>query len=509
MSSKKTKQDERAEKLFDDIVYRGHKLAPAEKRKKPSQSNRKGGGLADAERENAMAEGYFRLLRLLLPGALVKLSALKDPRKTNMCDHTMPALIAYGLIMFIAHMPSRRAANREIGGNNAHEMIKQAIPELDTMPHADTLARLLERVDADGLEACYEKAVMDFVKSRTFLGLNQGRCLIAVDGTLKFWRKYDFDERALTSHRGDKDKECHKAYVLESVLILENGMVLPLFTEFLENEEGWLEDDAKKQDCEQKAFARMAGKIAKLIGKGRVTIVVDGLYASGPVVSRCKALGWDFMITLKRGSLKTVWEEYDGLREIETGNTLQDETDEGRSQTFKWSNDIEYTYGGNNKRIYLNVVTCKEEWVEGHPRSGNKPELKTCGFAWLSSFTVTAENAAGICNNIARRRWAIENHFHVEKNQGYGYGHCFSYDWNAMRAFHSLMKFAHFINAMILGSETAYEYVTAQGARWFIRKAWSILIYRGVGRQAAERLQAGQGGKRRGCIYRDIRLRAG
>ena len=506
-SKKQQKQDKRNEKLFDDIVYRGHKAAFSEKRRNPSQSNKKGGGLADAESEDAMARDYIRLLRLLLSGALVKLSALEDPRKEGMCGHTMPTLIIYGLLMFLMNLQSRRAANRDIGGNTAHEMIKQAIPELDTMPHADTLARLLEKIDADKLESCYEDTIIGFVKSKTFLGLNPGRSLIAVDGTQKFSRRYRFDEHALAKCHGDENKGRYFVYILESVLILDNGMVLPLFTEFLENSDGELDDDAKKQDCELKAFTRLTDKIKKHIGKGRVTLVVDSLYACGPVVSRCKSFGWEYMVTLKRGSLKTVWEDFDGLRKIETKNTLQNKTDEDRLQTFNWSNGLEYTYGGNNKRLHLNIVTCKEEWTEMHPRSGNKPEPKTCGYAWLSSSAVTIDNAVSLCNDIGRKRWRIENHFHVAKHQGYGYSHCFSYNWNAMRAFHTLMKFAHFINSMILSSETTYGYTKAQGARWFIKKVWSVLINRGI--QKSEMLfQTSQGGKRRGCIYRDIRLRA-
>jgi hypothetical protein len=285
-------------------------------------------------------------------------------------------------------------------------------------------------------------------------------------------------------------------------------MVLPLFSEFLENADGELDDNTKKQDCELKAFARLTDKIKKHIGKGRVTLVVDGLYASGPAVSRCKSFGWEYMITLKRGSLKSVWEEYDGLRKIDKGNTLQDTTGNGRKQTFNWSNEIEYIYGGNNKKVSLNVVTCREEWIEKHSRSGGKPELKVSEYAWLSSTDVTAKKVISLCNDVARKRWRIENHFHVEKHQGYNYSHCFSQNWNAMKAYHSLMKFGHFINTMILRSAITYNYVVAFGARWFVKKVWDVLKCRGVGWEKAELLLTGKEGKRRGCVFREIKPRA-
>jgi hypothetical protein len=508
MNSRQKKQAKRSEEQFDDIVSGKVKVAMPKRAGKPAQANRKGGGASDLESENEMACDYVRLLRLLLPGALAKLSTLEDPRCDKKCDHTLPTLIIYGLLMFIINIPSRRAANREIGGDAVHGMIKQIIPELTTIPHADTLARLLKRIDANEIESHYEDTLIEFIKSKTFCELNPGRCLIAIDGTQKYSRKYMFDEKALVRNRGNEEKERYCVYILESVIILDNGMILPLFSEFLENADGELDDSFKKQDCELKAFARLTEKIKKHIGKGRVTLVVDGLYASGPVVSRCESFGWDYMITLKRGCLKSVWDEYGGLRKLEIGNTLKNTTELGRNQTFNWSNEIEYTYGGNNKKLRLNIVTCKEEWIEAHPRSGGKPETKVCEFAWLASPEVTARNVLGLCNDIARKRWRVENHFHVEKHQGYNYSHCFSYNWNAMKGFHSLMKFGHFINTLIHGSSITYEYIIALGARWFTKKVWDILKHRGLDPQAAEELLTIHEGKRRRCVYRAIKPKA-
>ena len=508
MTSRQKKQAKRAEAQFDDIMSGRLKVGMPEKHKKSAQANRKGGGVANAESEDEMIADYMRVLRMLLPGALAKLSKLEDPRCEKKCDHTLPTLLIYGLLMFIINIPSRRAANREIGGDAAHDMIRQVIPELTTMPHADTLARLLKRIGADGIESCYESAIIEFIKSKTFLELNPGHCLIAIDGTKKLSRKYRFDEKALVYNRGNEEKERYCVYILESVLILNNGMVLPLFTEFLENADGELDDSAKKQDCELKAFIRLADKIKKHIGKGRVTLVVDGLYASGPVVTRCNSYGWEHMITLKCGSLKSVWEEYDGLRKLDKGNALQNTTEFDRKQKFEWSNEIEYIYGGNNKKIKLNVVTCREEWSEAHPRSGGKPELKVSEYAWLSSSIITARNVTMLCNEVARKRWRIENHFHVEKNQGYNYSHCFSYNWNAMKAYHSLMKYGHFINTMILGSAITYKYVVALGARWFIKKVWDVLKHRVISWEKAELLLTNKAGKRRGCVFREIHPRA-
>ena len=101
MTSRKKKQAERAEKLFDEVISGKVKVGMPETRKRPAQGNRKGGGLGDAESESEMAGAYLRLLGILLPGALAKLSKLEDPRYEKMCDHSLPTLIIYGLLMFI------------------------------------------------------------------------------------------------------------------------------------------------------------------------------------------------------------------------------------------------------------------------------------------------------------------------------------------------------------------------------------------------------------------------
>jgi len=67
----------------------------------------------------------------------------------------------------------------------------------------------------------------------------------------------------------------------------------------------------------------------KLFGKGCVTVALDGLYATGPVISQCKNYGWEYMITLKSECLKTVWEEFNGLRKIEKKNNLTIDYNDG------------------------------------------------------------------------------------------------------------------------------------------------------------------------------------
>jgi hypothetical protein len=474
-------QDARAIKQTMDIITGRVKIVCYEKTKRPTQPNRKGGGVADKDEREEMAGIYTRLLLLILPGILAMFKDIPDPRNVARTKHPLPLVMLFGIIMFLTHSTSRRAANREIADDSLLDVVGLFLPSAKSMPHADTLARLLSGIDAACLEGHYCELIKSFISSDQFKELNPGRLVVACDGTQKFTRSYEWDNRALNQNVGVEGKERHYVYLLESVLIMENGMTLPLLTEFLENHDVSGDEylgksaEAFKQDCETKAFHRLAQRLVKLLGKGVVTVLLDGIYANGPVISRCSQYGWEFMITLKRGSLTTVWQDFDGLRKIELGNELAAVAGEGgRTQLYQWSNNLEYIYGNNHKKLKLNICTCTETWVEEHPRSGGKPETKVTNYAWLSSSAIDSKNVIRLCR-LGRSRWRIETGFLVAKHHGYNYSHCYSYDWDTMIGFHTLMKYGIFLNILLIHSEALGSFVRPHGNRGFIKKVWEVL----------------------------------
>jgi hypothetical protein len=72
------------------------------------------------------------------------------------------------------------------------------------------------------------------------------------------------------------------------------------------------------------------------------------------------------------------------------------------------------------------------------------------------------------CNLGARHRWGIEAGFLVEKHQGYQYEHCFSYDWQAMRGYHYLMRLAHALNVLARYSYALAKHIRHHGVRGVI-----------------------------------------
>jgi hypothetical protein len=77
----------------------------------------------------------------------------------------------------------------------------------------------------------------------------------------------------------------------------------------------------EKQDCEQKAFARLAGKFKKDYPHLPVILAADSLYPNDTFFTICENNRWRFILTFKEGCLKTVWEEAMSLYPLDRGHT--------------------------------------------------------------------------------------------------------------------------------------------------------------------------------------------
>lgn len=466
-------QREKEEKLREQIRTGQVRYVRYEQRNKksamPNRINMAESPEAELEDRQDTVERATVVYRQMLPSLLKKLSRIKDPRNPNKITHKMTVLLLYGMLMFVYQTGSRRETNRTMS-RIMFENLKAMFPELETLPHADTLARLLAVIDVSEIQECMAELLKDLIKRKKFKNyLLKKNYLIAIDGTQKFYRNYQWDDKCLHRNVGSETKtEQYYVYVLESVLILSNGITLPLYSLFLDNKD-WIKGETK-QDCEQRAFYRLAKKIKKLFRNSRITIVVDGLYACGPVIKTCLENKWNYMIVLKEDCLKTVWEDAKGLMKLEPENSLHVKWGD-RDQEYRWANHIEYEFndGKRTRYLILHVVTCHETWLQEHNRSTGKVEQKETRYAWLSSKPLSERNVFERCTKIGRYRWKIENNILTEKHHGYNYEHCYSYTWNAMQGYHYLMKIGRLLNVLAVNSELLAEKVEALGVQGFIK----------------------------------------
>jgi len=413
-----------------------------------------------------VVEATLKVFRALLPGLLTDLAKIADPRNPHKIKHKLTVLLLYGMFAFVFHYSSRREAGREMSRPVFFENLKQLFPELESLPHQDTLCRLLEKIEVDEIETAHINLLRRLIRNKKFVHyLVNKRYLIAIDGTQKFTLGECWGEEYLKRHMKRQSAEPqYYVYLLEAKLVFPNGLALPLMSEFLDNT---IDKATDKQDCELKAFRRLAARLHRHFPKLPITVLLDGLYSKGPVMAMCRKYRWEFMIVLQDESLPHVWEEANGLHKIHP-EQVHTRTWNGRRQTFWWVNDIVHEYGPYYRlKQTVHVVVCEEKWEE----VSGKGDIvsKTSRHAWISSEPLSHKNVHIRCNLMGRKRWGIENDILQEKEQGYQYKHIFSHNWNAMKGYHYLMHLAHLLNEVTQSSIDLLEQVQEVGIRGFVR----------------------------------------
>jgi len=427
----------------------------------------------EMEHRHQVGGEALKVYKKYLPTILKDLAKIKEPRNPKKIVHQQTMLMLYGILMFVFHIKSRREANQEMT-RIFMDNIKEFFPELDTLPHADALARLLEKIDVNEIENAIILLVKRLITDKKLEKYKVfNRYIIAIDGTGKFSRDWEWCKNCLKKHAKGKPEGVNKYYVytLEASIVLPNGLTIPLMTEFLDRAEYSVGENESeiKQDCERKSFKRLAKRLKKAFPRLNIAVTLDGLFANGPIIEMCKDFEWDYMITLKDKSLKTVWEDINGLNKRDRVQRHGSKAVDDVQQKFWWVNGIEYRYGNNGcNSTKLNVVVCEESYYETDKDSGVKVKKKR-KFAWLSFKEITKGNVEKRCKYIGRARWNIETQNLVEKHHGYSYEHCFSYNWNAMRGYHYLMHLGHIINLLTLYSKNMIKNVKERGVRGTVK----------------------------------------
>jgi len=96
-------------------------------------------------REEAVA-AQIQVFRVILPTWLKQLSTLDNPRQAKKVKYKLAVVLLFGLLSFVFQMSSRRQANAQMSKPCFRETLQSLFPELESLPHADTLNRVLEKI---------------------------------------------------------------------------------------------------------------------------------------------------------------------------------------------------------------------------------------------------------------------------------------------------------------------------------------------------------------------------
>ncbi len=399
---------------------------------------------------------------------------VSDPRDPAYITYSLPALLTAGVCPFLFRLGARRQANLLLRANHPACVTFHTLFGVQTWPHGDTLNATYARLDVSEVQEVVTASVAQLIRAKVLYRyrLLNRYFLVAIDGTgvLTFAERHC--PHCLTTTRHGHTIYYHP--VLEAKLVTYDGLVCSLMTEFIENPD----DYPCKQDCELKAFYRLAHRLKQRFPQLPLCLLLDGLFANGPTFSLCAEAGWKFIITLQEGDLPTLHEEFDALLPFFPAQHLHFRPADAYpvTQEFTWVNEISYTDSARRAHT-LAVIRCLET------KGGSTAAPHVTRYQWVTNLPVTDRNVIQIANQGGRLRWKIENEgFNVQKNGGYALEHTYSHHPVAAKVFYLLLQLAHTLAQLIERSSLLRQaFPSGLGAArtlaWRLLEAWRNVPY--------------------------------
>lgn len=378
---------------------------------------------------------WMKVCRHFFPDLPEWLNGMVDPRNKSYISYPQAVLVLMCVMKNVSSLVTMKEMNDSFNETAAIKNLGILAGEegLEEMPDWQTANNYFERLDPGEVGAIRRRMVVRLMRSKQFDRYKFKGCWkIVIDGTgIAYFKERHCEHDLVTKV---KDKETgrtrllyfHK--VLEAKVILSPKVVISIDTEFIENES----EDVTKQDCELNAAKRLLGRIKEQYPRLPVCVLADGLYATMPFMGLCIEHGFHYIINLKEGRQKTVYDDFrtlvgtegyrhkkNGLCGIENGiGAFRNKMDEisGKEQPC---NVFEYRY---------------KNYSDG--------EIKETHFVWVTDMAITGATLESFIL-AGRQRWKIENEgFNSQKNGIYKIEHLCSRDPNAMKIHYLITQIA-------------------------------------------------------------------
>lgn len=306
--------------------------------------------------QNPIAE-CNRIQRKYYPELFSRFAKVKDPRNQSYIDYSTKTMLGTLYYKCIGGISSMQEMTRKFNDDKIVENLYAFLGDTkkNYLPHGVTVNEFLERVSPEELEEIQKDLAYTMIRRKTF---DDARVLkkwqIIIDGTEldeEYQKKNDFYlSRCYNRGESNEFTKYHRS-VLEAKLYLGHDLVCSIASETIQNSEEYISqsDDRVKQDCESKAFVRLAEKIKKRFPRLPVIITADGLYVTQRVLQICKDYGWDYIIRYKEGCAASIEQEYEVLPEkenakkiVRAGRNRWKIENQGFNRQKHWQGNIEH-----------------------------------------------------------------------------------------------------------------------------------------------------------------------
>lgn len=398
-------------------------------------------------------------------------SGVTDPRNPNLITYPLASEMFTGVLTFLCRLGSRRGIKDYLRDNGPSGEKMEALFGVENVPHGDTLNYLYKRLNCEEMQEVVCRSVEMLIRKKVLYRyrLLDTYFLVAIDGTGVLTFRQRHCEHCLTKKLANGEILYYHP-VLEAKLVTANGFAFSIMTEFIENSDL----SADKQDCELKAFYRLVQRLKQRFPRLPICLLLDGLYAVGPMFSLCTSYDWKYFVVLREGDLLNVHRSYAAVLPHLPFNHKTVQVTHNHctiSQSFHWANDIAYTDTKGQNHL-LALLECDETQT---PDQGAPVSLH---YKWLTNFTLTSTNAERLANQGARLRWKIENEgFNVQKTSDIKLEHPYSEDPNARKIFYFLIQLAHTFFQLIQHGSLLLDYAsnrlrTAKNLAFRILETW-------------------------------------
>ena len=362
------------------------------------------------------------VLNQYFPELISKFNGLTDLRNQSYVKYQMKVIFIVRLMGLMCGMKSMQGMTRELNTEEAIQNIAKVCGlELEEIPHCDTINDVFEKVKVEEIEKIRKYMITKLIRGKMIqkYKIRDKYYHIIVDGTGLATSRKKYNENCLVKNKKDKNgKEYqeYSTYVLEAKLVV-GEMVFSIGSEFVEN----VNENETKQDCETKAFKRLAEKIKDEYPKLKILISGDALYANKPVLDICKEKGWKYIIRFKEGAIPSLYNEFE---------TVVAKANESAIKDYEYVTGLDY----QEEKVNIIKYTDKKKGTE---------------FVYITDLPITNKNIKATIN-VGRRRWKIENEvFNIQKNGTFDIGHLYSKNQTAIKVHYLMIQIAHILRQLI------------------------------------------------------------
>lgn len=374
----------------------------------------------DLLKDTNLLKEVMKIIKKYFPELTSIISKLTDKRNKSYITYNIRSLIMTRLIALICGITTMTEINNTFNTESAIKNLASICNQnLKEIPDWQTIQDVIEQLNYDEIDDIRKYLFTALLRSKMFDKYrHNGMIQLLVDATGLTSRDYNLNDNCISRTRDGKTK--YYKYVLEAKVCF-GKIVISIDSEWIENIE--MNNENQKQDCEIKAFKRMAKRIKKNYPKLKFIITGDALYATTPTINICNENNWKYIFNLKKDRLKNIYEEFQD--NINYNNEVNVEN-------YYLSTGIEFKGNTLNALKYVETI-----------------DKKSTTFNYITNLNVSNYNIKEIVK-LGRNRWKIENEcFNEQKNGTYNISHLCSHFDNALKIHYLFIQIAHLIRQLL------------------------------------------------------------